>query len=291
MSDRLALTRRRAGTLGAWSGLALAWALLVSTPALAQAPAPAPVGYTVAVVPQFAAAEVHRVWTPLLERVSRDTGVALTLKVAKDIPGFEADVWAGGPDFAYMNPYHQVLARRAQGYVPLVRDATLLTGILVVRKDSPVTTVQALQGQTLAFPAPNAFGASLWIRAHLTEQDKVAFTPFYARTHTNAYRQVLMGKAAAAGGVRATLDKEPPEVRDTLRVLFETPGAAPHPLSAHPRVPVAVRDAVARAFIRLAQDPALQPLLDDIPMARPVAADHARDYQPLERLRVDRFVE
>ena len=48
MSDRLALTRRRAGTLGAWSGLALAWALLVSTPALAQAPAPAPAAYTVA---------------------------------------------------------------------------------------------------------------------------------------------------------------------------------------------------------------------------------------------------
>lgn len=287
MSDRLTLTRRRAGTL---SGLGLLWALLAG-PALAQAPAPAPVAYTVAVVPQFPAAEVHRVWTPLLERVSRDTGVALTLKVAKDIPGFEADVWAGGPDFAYMNPYHQVLARRAQGYVPLVRDTTLLTGILVVRKDSPVSAVPALQGQTIAFPAPNAFGASLWIRAHLIEQDKVTFTPFYARTHTNAYRQVLMGKAAAAGGVRATLDKEPPEVRDAVRVLFETPGAAPHPLSAHPRVPAPVRDAVARAFIRLAQDAALQPLLDDIPMARPMAADHARDYQPLERLRVDRYVE
>ena len=281
-SDASGFVRRAIqGAMLAWGGL---WAGL----ALAQGEPPA---YTVSVVPQFQAVEISRVWAPVLERVGREAGVTLQLKVAKDIPAFEDDFQAGKPDFAYLNPYHQVMARKAQGYVPLVRDAKLLTGILVVRQDDPIQSVHALQGKTVAFPAPNAFGASLLIRAHLAEQEKIAITPFYAKTHTNAYRQTMMGKAAAAGGLRATLDKEPPEVRAMLRVLMETPGAAPHPLSAHPRVPAKVQQAVRAAMLKLATDPDLQDNFKDIPMSQPVAADHARDYQPLDKLRLERYVE
>ena len=117
-------------------------------------------GYSVAVVPQFPAAELHRDWTPLLERLARDTGLRLHLTLAPSIPRFEAALMAGQPDFCYLNPYHQVMAHRAHGYVPLVRDAQPLAGLLVVRRDDPVRSVRELDGQTVAFPSPNAFGAS-----------------------------------------------------------------------------------------------------------------------------------
>jgi phosphonate transport system substrate-binding protein len=274
-----------------WTRLCRAWvgvlACLMSAPAWSAGPAV----YTVAVVPQFPATEINRVWAPILDRVGQEAGVVLQLKLSRDIPGFEEELLAGKPDFAYMNPYHQVMARKAQGYVPLVRDSTLLTGILVVRQDDPIQSVKELEGRTVAFPAPNAFGASLMIRAHLSLVDKISFTPLYAKTHTNAYRQAIVGKAAAAGGLRATLEKEPPEVRANLRVLLETPGAPPHPLSAHPRVPIKVQQAVRAAMLKLAGDTALREFYQDIPMAQPVAADHARDYQPLEKYRLERFVE
>jgi phosphonate transport system substrate-binding protein len=125
--------------------------------------------YSVYVVPQFQPVEVHRTWGPVLARIGQEMGVRFELKTAKDIPAFEAEFKAGTPDFAYMNPYHAVMARRAQGYVPLVRDVTPLSGIVVVRKDDPIKSVKELQGQEIAFPAPNAFGASLWIRALLSE--------------------------------------------------------------------------------------------------------------------------
>lgn len=247
--------------------------------------------YTVAVVPQFQAQEIHRVWTPLLAKLGEEVGVVLTLKLAQDIPTFEDEVVAGRPDFVYLNPYHQLRAHRAQNYRPLVRDATPLTGILVVRRDDPIRDVAALDAKLLAFPAPNAFGASLLIRAHLTETAHIHITTLYAKTHSNAFRQTIMGKTAATGGLRATLEREPQEVRDALRILLETPGAAPHPLSAHPRVPIALQTAVQRAWLRLAQDPSLQPSFRDIPMPRPVVADHQRDYGPLERLKLDRYTE
>jgi phosphonate transport system substrate-binding protein len=125
--------------------------------------------YSVYVVPQFQPVEVHRTWGPVLARIGQEMGVRFELKTAKDIPAFEAEFKAGTPDFAYMNPYHAVMAHRAQGYVPLVRDVTPLSGIVVVRKDDPIKSVKELQGQEIAFPAPNAFGASLWIRALLSE--------------------------------------------------------------------------------------------------------------------------
>ena len=52
---------------------------------------------SVSIVPQFQAAELHRDWLPLLERVSRDTGIALNLKLAPTIPRFEADLLGAGP--------------------------------------------------------------------------------------------------------------------------------------------------------------------------------------------------
>jgi phosphonate transport system substrate-binding protein len=261
--------------------------LLAGVPAWAE---PGAVSYSIAVVPQFRAEELHRDWTPVLERLRAATGASFSLRIAADIPAFEESVLAGAPDFAYMNPYHQVMARKAQGYIPLVRDSKPLTGILVVRKDDPIKSVRELDGKEVAFPAPNAFGASLWIRALLAEREKIRILPAYVKTHSNAFRYAATGKAAAAGGIGVTLVDEPEELRSTLRVLLETPGVAPHPLSAHPRLPEAVRRLVTETLLGMAQDAAGQAMLKDIQMPAPVRADYARDYQPLEKFGLEKYV-
>lgn len=245
---------------------------------------------TVAVVPQFPASVLHRDWAPLLDRLSHMVQVDFKLLLQPTIPRFEADVFSGMADLAYLNPYHQVIAKREKGYLPLVRSRVPLTGLLVVRKDDPIPSVQALNGKTLAFPAPNAFGASLWMRALLTEREKVQFTPTYVQTHGNVYRHVLTGQAAAGGGVNHTLTQERPEVRQGLRVLFETPGVAPHPLSAHPRVDAGLRKAIADALVALAAQPEGQVLLHAVEIDDLVRADHARDYAPLEAFRLEHYV-
>lgn len=277
----------RAAVASTWAWCCVGHA--ASAPAVA-APSAVPT-WTVAVVPQFQAVDIQRAWGPLLERLSRELGVKFELKMSRDIPSFEADFKAGKPDLAYLNPYHAVMAHQAQAYVPVVRDVTPLAGLIVVRKDAPIREVKELQGQDLSFPAPNAFGASLWIRALLTERYRLRFQPIYAKTHTNAYRLVLAGKTAAAGGIRATLDREPDEVRQQLRVLFETPAVPPHPLVMHPRVPAPLRAALVKAFDRMRADPAGQALLAGVLMPRPVPADYPRDYRPLEQLRLETYVE
>ena len=245
--------------------------------------------FTVAVVPQFAPVRVYKDWQPLLDRLEQATGYHFKLLTYAKIPDFETALLKGVPDLAYMNPYNMVMARKEQGYRPLVRDRRLLNGILVVRRDSPITALSQLDGKTLAFPAANAFGASLLIRAELADKH-LDIRPEYVGSHQNVYRAVARGDAAAGGGIKETLAREPAALQAQLRVLYTTPGVPPHPLAANPRLKEAEGQKIVAALLALHGTPEGRRLLDATFLSDPVRADFARDYAPLEKLRIQRFV-
>lgn len=247
--------------------------------------------YSLAVVPQLPPLTTHKNWTPLVERLANETGLPIRLAVYKTVPAFEVDVLAGKPDFVFMNPYHQVMARKAQGYLPLVRSGTeSLYGIVVVARDGPFKNLKDLDGKEIAFPAPNAYAASLYLRARLSEQAGIKFRPNYLDTHSDVYRNVILGKAAAGGAVNTTFNRESAEIRAQLRILYQTPPAAPHPLSVHPRVPARVQQLMQAAILQLGADPANQQLLQAVLLTKPVKADYQKDYQPLEKLGLEKYV-
>lgn len=246
--------------------------------------------YTLAIVPQLSPAITHRNWAPVTERLARETGNRLQLRVYRTFEEFEAELSNGLPDLVYMNPYHQLRARQSHGYIPLIRDSSqLLSGVLVVHRDSPVKSVRELDGQTIGFPDANAFAASLYMRALLQEKERVRFLPQYLTTHGNVYRHVIAGDVAAGGGVNTTLARERPETRATLRVLYETPGTPPHPLSAHPRLSREQRERLIRAMLDMAGDESGRMLLRAIQIAKPIRADFVRDYAPLENLKLHKY--
>lgn len=245
--------------------------------------------FTVFVVPQFPAEEIFRTWTPLLEEVGRRSGVSLRLTISRSIPNFERELDKATPDIAYANPYHAVKAHQLNRYQPIVANSQQkLTGILVVRRDSPVRRISDLAGTEIAFPAPNAFGSSLYLRALLHEKEKINFRASYVATHSNVFRNVLNGSAAAGGAVRQTLEKEPAELQNELRVLFETPPTEPHPLIVHPRVPRAVADRLQAALIAMGTDPSGMELLRAVGLGHPKAVS-IRDYAAVKRLKLQEY--
>lgn len=246
--------------------------------------------YILGVIPQYASSAIYKAWLPFAEYLSQRTGIAIKLKLSKSFPEFERDLTDGAFDFVFMNPHQQVISRERQGYIPLVHDsADRLTGILVVPRDSPITSVKQLDEAKIAFPSPNLFAASLYLRALLTAQEKISFTPEYVNTHDNVYRHVIVGRATAGGSIRGTLQKQPPAVQEQLRVIYETPGVTPHPFSAHPRVPENVRQDVVMAILDLSQTREGSQMLADISIPQPTAANYYRDYGDLEKLELDRY--
>lgn len=246
--------------------------------------------YTLAIVPQSSPASTYRQWTPFAARLGRELGEQLQIRVYRTFGEFETDLVNGRVDFAYMNPYHLLIARKEQGYVPLLRDGSRqLSGVLVVRRDSPAKSPRDLNGQDLGFPDPDAFAASLYMRALLHEKEKIRFEPRYFTTHSNVYRHVILGTVAAGGGVNLTLARERPETLNELRILYETPATSPHPFCAHPRISAAMQQRVIQAVLRMTEDEDGRAALKLIDVPQPVRASYVRDYQSLEKLQLEKY--
>jgi phosphonate transport system substrate-binding protein len=247
--------------------------------------------YSLAIVPQSQAIQTARDWMLFVKKVSQDAGITLQITTYySSLPEFEASIKSGVPDFAYMNPYTVVMAHREQKYLPLISDKTPLVGVLVVHKNKNINSVQDLNGQVLAFPAVDAFGASLYMRALLTNKEHVHFTPKYVQNHDNVYWNVILDKVAAGGGVMDTLNRQPESVRNQLKIIYQTPPTSSHALVAHPRVPEAVRQKVVDAILKFEQDTIGKSVLKQIQIDQPVTVDYQKDYAPLAKLGLEKFM-
>ena len=244
---------------------------------------------TLGVVPQFEHRRTLEIWNPIIERLRTATDCEIEFRGALSIPEFESHFKSGIYDIAYVNPYHSVQAYDSQGYLPLIRSGQRqLQGILAVPKDSDLNTVEDLNGSQIAFPAPNALGASLLMRAELTNIHGVEFIPKYVGTHTSVYLNVFKELTAAGGGVQRTLDSQDDRLQDNLRVLYRTAKVASHPVIAHPRIGEEMTGLIVAEMMALQEtDP---DLLAGIPMKAPVEAT-LEDYAPLRELGLETFVD
>jgi phosphonate transport system substrate-binding protein len=246
--------------------------------------------YSVYLVPRLAATKLYQDWAPFLEHLGNKTNLCFFLHIPADFTEFEQAIRAGKPDFALLNPYHQIMVAYKPGYLPLVRDQqSELAGVLVVRKDSTVRDIHQLEGAAIAFPSPNAYAASLLIRAQFAQKN-IHVTPDYVGSHSNVYRAVALGSVLAGGGANTTLVHEPKELQSQLRVLFTTPNYMPHPFSAHPRIPAHVRERVISGILSFSNDQIGRDQLKAIQIAQPTRANYVRDYKNLEKLKLEQFV-
>lgn len=244
--------------------------------------------FTFAVVPQFEQRKLFAIWKPVIDELSRRTGLQLKLVATLTVPEFERELSRGTFDFIYANPYHIMRESKRQGYIPLVRDDLPLEGILVVSRDSPVHDVKELEGKTLAIPSPNAIGASLLMRADLYNIFHVSMVPLNVKTHSSVYLNVATGAADAGGGVQKTFGEQDPNIRNALRILYTTRSIPSHPVSAHPRVPKPVREAIRKALLEMAKKPEGQAMLAEVPMTRPVAAS-INDYLMMQDWGLEKY--
>ena len=246
--------------------------------------------YTVGIVPQFEVKRLHKIWRPILDQLEQQTGLKFTIKGSPSIPDFESEFMAGKFDFAYMNPYHIMLAHDMEGYIPLTRDiGRSLQGVLVVRKDSGITKVEELNNRQIAFPSPNALGASLQIRQEIVDNFHINVKPAYVKTHDSVYMSVALKQSSAGGGVQSTFNRQQPAIRDLLHIIHRTDEVSPHPFAAHPRVPAEVREKVQNAMLTLGESESGRQLLGLIPV-RQVAPASMADYALLREKGLGRFM-
>ena len=266
-------------------GIALAAGLLWLASAWAVEPPTSPT-YTFGVVPEHSVTLLARISVPLLNALQVKSGLHLRFATAPDIPTFERRLAAGEYDFAYIDPYQYTIFHQHPGYQVFAKEKNrLLKGIVVVRRDAPYRELADLKGQTLVFPAPAAFAATLLVRANFTRQG-IAITPKFVTSHDSVYLNVARGFYPAGGGIVRTFERLQPEVRDQLRIFWTSPPFTPSAIAAHPRVPAAVVERLQQAMLNLDDDAAGRAALEGISF-KGITTARDSDYDAVRALHIE----
>ncbi len=243
--------------------------------------------YVFAVLPQRPPVTMHTSWRPFLDQLEQETGVRFKLKLYETMNQFEAELKQGVPDFTFSTPYQLMLVHHSQHYRPLVRGSHVLAGTLITRADSPIKELSDLNNKQIAYVGSRNV-CSLSLRQTLSKQNiMLNMKEVFVGSSSNVYKMVLLGKTDAGTVLNVDFDAQPADVKAKLRVLLIAPKIAPHPISAHPRVPKQVQQAVADAVLQMAAKPETIPLLKPVQLGKPVPADYDRDYKSLEKLDYD----
>jgi phosphonate transport system substrate-binding protein len=207
--------------------------------------------YVVGIVPQQSASKLAKLWIPILDRVGKKANVILEFETAKTIPEFEKRCADGLYDIAYMNPYHYTVFHEKPGYEAFAKQQDKqIQGILVKKKDTPLTQLEDLSDSTLAFPAPRAFAATLLTRAALDGKN-IDYKTQFVSSHDSVYRGVAKGLFPAGGGIIRTFKGVDPSIQDQLEILWKTPKYTPHAFAFHPRVTQEMRLKISEQFLAL----------------------------------------
>jgi len=234
--------------------LGRAAAILAAALALHSPGAAAQHAYAFNVLNQRSISLTAQYWNPILTYVSRKSGVPLELKLAKTAKEGNAIAEQGKYDFLYTNHFFTP-ERDRLGYKVIARPAGPgIRSQIVVPEDSPIQTLQDLNGKDVAFVSPDAFaGYSLPMDALLRAKVKVKVV--FTGNQEASSAQLKINKVAAAGVNSSVMARYGRRESFDYRALWTSDIYQDLCIMANPKVPADKVAAVKAAFISMVNDP------------------------------------
>lgn len=210
--------------------------------------------YSFGVINQRSPVLTARYWNPILAYLGKQSGLALTLKLAKTAPEQAAMIGRGEFDFVYSN--HTFLPQNTKaGYRVIARPREeAIRGEIVVLADSPVTSLQDLAGKEVVFPSAVAF-VGYYVPMDALLHEGITVTPVFAGNQEGGIGQLVARRVAAAGVNSQVMRDFAQREGVKYRVLWHSEEYLNIPISAHPAVAKADVDKVRAALLGMADDP------------------------------------
>lgn len=201
-------------------------------------------------------------WNPILNYVKKKTGVPLKLRMAKTGPETTAMTVRSEHAFVYTN--HMFTPERDKvGYRVILRMQTpSINSIIIVRKDSPIKSLQELHKKVVAFPHSNAF-VGYWVPMDHLIRSNIHVSSTFSGNQEGAMAQVHHGKAVAAAVNKQVLERYARRENFNYRGLWTSEPFLSIPIMAHPDMPPQKIDAIRKAFIDMKNDPEGRKILAD----------------------------
>jgi phosphonate transport system substrate-binding protein len=200
-------------------------------------------------------------WNPIIQYVSEKSGVKLQLKIGRTSADTTSYVLAQEVEFVFSNhlfsPEREALGWKVFGR----RNAPEIKSQIAVPADSPITQIEELKGQDMAFAGPEAFIGYKVSYAHLLSKG-VDVKVVFGGNQNAAFTQMFAGKAKAVGSNSALIEGYENRENKKFRVLWTSEGYHDLALMASSKVPEKDVRAVAAAFAGMHKDPKGKSILD-----------------------------
>lgn len=231
---------------------AVALTAIITIGAKAQAAEEQP--YAFNVLNQRSIALTAQYWNPILLYVSRKSGVPLELRLAKTAKEGNLLAEQGAYQFLYTNHFFTP-ERDRLGFHVIARPAGAgIRGQIVVPKDSPIKTMQELNGKDVAFASPDAF-AAYWLPMDALLKNKINVKPVFTANQEAGLAQLKVGTVAAMGVNDSIIQRYASREGFEYRLLWNSELYNDLCIMASSKVPAQKVAAVRDAFVGMLNDP------------------------------------
>lgn len=208
------------------------------------------------ILPTLSARTTLSTYEPLRAYLEATLHRPVRLVTAPDLATYLERTRRGAYSFLVTAPHFARLAQSESGYVAMVRITQELRGLIVVRDDSDIRTLQGLRGKTISTPERLAVVTMLGLEL-LRRQGLVPGRDFVVRpaaSFSSAILALQNGESDAAIASPTALRQMREESRVGLRILASTAPVPGTVYLAHPRVAPADTERMTQALIGFSSD-------------------------------------
>ncbi|HEX6320559.1 MAG TPA: phosphate/phosphite/phosphonate ABC transporter substrate-binding protein [Burkholderiales bacterium] len=193
-------------------------------------------------------------WNPILTHASKKSGVPLDLKLAKNAQVGNANAEAGKYDFQYTNHFFTP-ERDRLGWKVIARPVGPgIRSHIVVPQDSPIKSLQDLQGKEVGFVSRDGF-TGYWVPYDALLRADVNIKVVFTGNQEASFAQLRVNKLDAAGVNSTVIDRYGRREGFQYRPLWTSEPYGDLCIMANPKVPAAVVAAVTTALVEMSKDP------------------------------------
>lgn len=200
-----------------------AWVAALAMVLVGAAAQAQPTPWRMALIPYLSPNVLIPLFQPLASHLAQDTGRGVELYSAPSIRAHVERIVRPEFDIIFTAPHMGRLSQLDAGYVPIGSFERPLTGVISVRKDSPIQRLEQLRGKTVAINDRLVLNSILT----LTELEKrgvqladLKIVP--AASQNSALLSVAAGDVDAAVTVNFAVGQIPQDKQAQLRNLFQT---------------------------------------------------------------------
>jgi len=253
--------------------------------------------YQFAIHPLHNPTRLFEAFNPLIMYLNKNIPQAhFTLEASRNYACFNNKLIDESVDFALPNPYQTLIAMQHHyNVIAKMGDDEKFKGIILVRKDSHIKTPQDLKGKSISYPAPTALAATIlpqyYLQTHGLDINKDV-TNKYVGSQESSILSVYLGTTDAAATWPLPweeLSYERPEIKEKLKIIWQTQSLPNNSIIVSDRVPKEIANKVQELLVNLNQSKEGQAVLKNMYLSKFEKANNAT-YDTVQKF-IDLFQE